>query len=246
MNDSLGDRMKAYEDTHRIKLTHRAPKVIRLDGKAFHTFTKNLPPFSLQIVDAMNTAATKLMDEIGGSARMAYLQSDECSIVLNDSLHLYSQAWFDNNVQKIVSVASSIFTVTFNKVFNDVTVNAEPGYFDARVIQLPDINELTNYLVWRQADAVRNSIQSCAQARYSHSELHGWSCQQLIERMKTEKGFDWNTANPWIKQGSVVYDETVTSPLFKEDRKFVSDRYFPRKEQEDSGESTTTNVIITA
>jgi tRNA(His) 5'-end guanylyltransferase len=38
--DSLGDRMKEYENISRIYLTRRMPAIIRIDGKAFHSFTR--------------------------------------------------------------------------------------------------------------------------------------------------------------------------------------------------------------
>lgn len=44
--DSLGDRMKTYEAVPKVKLVRRMPVIIRLDGKAFHTFTRGfVKPF---------------------------------------------------------------------------------------------------------------------------------------------------------------------------------------------------------
>lgn len=41
MKDSLGDRMKAqYEDRTRVILPRRTYTLVRVDGKAFHTFTR--------------------------------------------------------------------------------------------------------------------------------------------------------------------------------------------------------------
>ena len=36
--DSLGDRMKSYENITRTYLPSRVPIIIRIDGKAFHRF----------------------------------------------------------------------------------------------------------------------------------------------------------------------------------------------------------------
>ena len=42
VNDDLGRRMKEfYETIPKFKLYRRTPVAIRLDGKAFHTFTRN-------------------------------------------------------------------------------------------------------------------------------------------------------------------------------------------------------------
>ena len=38
--NSLGDRMKEYERTSDTKLVRRLPMIVRLDGKAFHSWTK--------------------------------------------------------------------------------------------------------------------------------------------------------------------------------------------------------------
>ena len=46
--DSLGDRMKRYEGVSRTYLVRRMPVIIRIDGKAFHTFTKGFQkPFDM-------------------------------------------------------------------------------------------------------------------------------------------------------------------------------------------------------
>jgi len=43
MKDSLGDRMKNnYENITRTFLPRRTHTIIRLDGKAFHTFTRGM------------------------------------------------------------------------------------------------------------------------------------------------------------------------------------------------------------
>lgn len=53
-NDSLGDRMKGYEGVSRNFLTRRVPAIIRLDGKAFHTFTKGMKkPFDSVLTQTM-------------------------------------------------------------------------------------------------------------------------------------------------------------------------------------------------
>lgn len=242
--------MKAYEDVHRVKLTDRCPKVIRLDGKAFHTYTAKLPAHDAAIPMAMHMATEALMKEMGGVARMAYVQSDECSIVMNDCLTLQSQPWFDNKLQKLTSVAASIFTAHFNSAVKVVPNVLGTGvldvpqyaYFDARVIQLPDINELTNYLIWRQVDAIRNSIQMCAQERFSHTELHKKSVKDMLAMMK-DKGFDWEAQTPGIKYGFVI-DKTKYAkyPVFKEDRNFVMERYLPEKAEEPEASNPSPNA----
>ena len=115
MIDKLGDRMKKnYEDRTRTLLPRRTYTIIRIDGKAFHTYTRGLKrPFDSDLMLDMDTTAAYLCKNIMG-AKMAYVQSDEISLVLTDFDQLGSQAWFDNNVQKMASVSASMTTASFN------------------------------------------------------------------------------------------------------------------------------------
>lgn len=111
---SLGNRMKEnYENRERRKLTRRTPVILRLDGVAFHTYTKGfVKPFDYILMDLMQKTTKRLCDKIQG-AEFAYTQSDEISIFLKDYNRLTSEAWFDYNVQKMCSVAASMATRIF-------------------------------------------------------------------------------------------------------------------------------------
>lgn len=54
MKDELGDRMKSYyENRSKTFLARRTPVIIRLDGKAFHTFTRGFnKPFDEAMCNA--------------------------------------------------------------------------------------------------------------------------------------------------------------------------------------------------
>lgn len=70
-NDSLGDRMKGYENIWKTKLPRRMPMIIRVDGKAFHTYTKNcVKPFDINLASLMDNTAKHLCENIQG-ARIA-------------------------------------------------------------------------------------------------------------------------------------------------------------------------------
>ena len=225
MKDALGNRMKEfYEDRTRIKLPRRTFTIIRVDGKAFHTYTKGLKrPFDEDLVSDMNATAAYLCQKIQG-AKMAYVQSDEISIIITDFDDIGTHAWFDNNVQKMASVAASIATNKFNELrtrrFMEVQLNMglneqtkenilgwfkrdHGAEFDARVFQIPYIDEVVNYLIWRQVDAVRNSISSVAQSLYSHRELNGKNTNDMQE-MIFQKGTNWNDYDSRLKQGGVI------------------------------------------
>lgn len=117
-SNSLGDRMKEnYENRSKTYLIRRTPVIIRLDGKAFHTFTKGLKrPYDEVFHGTMNSTMKYLCENIQG-CKLGYTQSDEITLLLTDYDTLTTDAWFDNNVQKICSVSASMATMVFNHVF---------------------------------------------------------------------------------------------------------------------------------
>lgn len=226
--DSLGERMKRYENVSRICLTKKMPVIIRIDGKAFHSFTRGfVRPFDDVLIKAMQGTAKFLCENIMG-CKLAYTQSDEISLLLVDYERNESQPWFENNLQKLCSVSASMATMAFNKTFELCSLTArmkdsvrEDGYelgnayknamkramFDARAFILPK-EEVCNYFIWRQQDATRNSIQMVAQSLFSHKELQNKNCYQLQEMMFQEKGNNWNDYATVYKRGSCIVKET--------------------------------------
>lgn len=222
MIDNLGDRMKSYyENRSKTFLTRRTPVIIRLDGKAFHTFTKGFnKPFDEVICSAMQQTMKYLCENIQGCV-LGYTQSDEITLVLIDYQKLTTDAWFDYNVQKVCSVAASMATLAFNRQFqrqivelsyngkldNDELTNsykrsAKAGaVFDARCFNIPK-EEVTNCILWRQQDAIRNSISSVGQANFSHKRLEGLDSKQIQELLFQEKGINWNNYPTKFKRGS--------------------------------------------
>ena len=208
---ALGTRMKEnYENRTRLSLPRKSYTIIRLDGKSFHTFTKGLiRPFDSGFVEDMNTTAKYLCKNIMG-AKLAYVQSDEISILLTDFETISTEAWFDNNLQKMASVSASMATRAFNeaRIKRLGVDNMKWAEFDSRVFQIPQRTEVINYLIWRQNDAVRNSISSLAQSLYSPAELknkNSSNMQELIFR----KGINWNDLNPSLKRGRIIRKTTV-------------------------------------
>ena len=123
VNDELGKRMKEYyENIPKIKLMRRTPVIIRIDGKAFHTFTRGFKkPFDKILIKSMQETTKYLCENIQGCV-LGYTQSDEISLLLVDYKNLNSSAWFDYEVQKMCSIAASMAAMAFNKSF---TKNAE-------------------------------------------------------------------------------------------------------------------------
>jgi len=202
-NDSLGDRMKCFEDAYRIKLPIRMPVILRVDGCHFHSYTKGCQrPFDEKLIDCMNDTAIYLCKNIQG-AQLAYVQSDEISILLNNYKTLETQSWFENNLQKMASVSASmagaIFTANSTKIFGEIRM----ATFDARVFVLPK-EEVCNYLLWRQLDSSRNSVQMVARSHFSHKQCENKNCSQLQEKLFQEKGINWNDLPTWQKRGRCV------------------------------------------
>lgn len=227
----LGDRMKEfYEKITRIFLPRRTYTIIRVDGKAFHSYTKGLEvPFDDKFINDMNETACYMCKNIQG-AKFAFVQSDEISILLTDFDTLNTSAWFDGNIQKMASVSSSLATAKFNEL--------RPGkiaLFDSRVFTISFNVEVENYFIWRQQDATRNSIISTALSLYSHKEIHKKNTDELQE-MCFQKGVNWNDFPSKYKRGRLITKETyekeggirsrwasTETPIFTQERKILED-----------------------
>lgn len=212
VHDELGQRMKEqYEDRTRYMLPRRTYTIIRLDGKAFHTFTRDLDkPWDLHLVDVMKRTMQKLCEEIQGCV-LGYTQSDEISLLLTDFNTDKTCAWFDGNLQKICSISASMATAWFNQLYNSTTEKREKmAFFDARAFTISDRVEVMNYFIWRQKDAVRNSISMLAQSLYSHKELHKKNVSDMQE-MCFQKGKNWNDVPAGLKRGYTCFKETKVS-----------------------------------
>ena len=218
-NDELGNRMKTnYEKIPQTKLMRRTPVAIRIDGKAFHTFTRGFKkPFDDILIKSMQETMKYLCENIQGCV-LGYTQSDEITLILQDYKTFTTEAWFDYEVQKMCSISASMATMAFNKEFskivyanfweeqdrsyyNRLLISADKGaMFDSRCFNIPK-EEVTNLLFWRQLDASRNSVQMVGRAYYSHKELHGKNNSQ-IQDMLMEKGVNWNDFPIHQKRGS--------------------------------------------
>ena len=227
VNDELGKRMKEnYEQIPKTKLMRRTPVIIRIDGKAFHTFTRGFKrPFDGVLGYAMCKTMEYLCEHIQGCI-FGYTQSDEITLVLSDYRKLNSDAWFGYEVQKMCSIAASMATMAFNRYFKqevdgfcynngenyekdspermrcDVYRNAvsKGVMFDARVFNIPK-EEVVNCIYWRQVDAARNSVQMVGQANFSHNELQNKSCNMIQDMLYEQKGINWNDYPTRWKRG---------------------------------------------
>ena len=184
----LADRMKRYEFVTRYYLTRRNPIIIRLDGKCFHTLTRSCDkPFDQSFIDSMVLSAKEVCREIQGF-KLAFVQSDEVSILATDYDELDTQGWFDYNISKILSVSAGIMSACFSRNFRRL------GVFDSRVFTIPK-EDVSNYFVWRAKDWARNSLNMYACSLFSHKELMN-KHSSIVHEMLHEIGKNWTTDLP--------------------------------------------------
>ena len=235
VHDELGTRMKEYyEQIPKTRLMRRTPVAIRIDGKAFHSFTRGFAkPFDEILIKAMQYTTKYLCENIQGCV-LGYTQSDEITLILIDYKKLNSDAWFDYEVQKLCSISASMATMSFNKFFAEEVRNFDLAWKHGFTPQSVEIQqehqkymevlyraiekgamfdarcfnipkeEVANLIYWRQLDATRNSIQMVGQANFSHKELQNKSCNQIQDMLMTQRGINWNNFPVYQKRGSCV------------------------------------------
>lgn len=204
MNDTLGDRMKQYESVEAgRRLSTTLPIVARLDGRSFHTFTKGLNrPFDKNFSDCMIKTTELLVKETG--ACIGYTQSDEIQLAWHTDNPI-SQIWFDGRVQKMTSQLAAQATLFFYREI----VKRLPDYadkmpsLDARVWNVPSKVEGANAFLWRELDAIKNSVSMTANEYFSVKQLHEKNSNQKLEMLQSV-GVDWNNYPTHFKRGTYV------------------------------------------
>lgn len=226
MKDVLGDRMKdQYESRSRTALLRRCYTIIRVDGKAFHSYCRGLKrPFDDGLMEDMDQMAAYLCKNIMG-AKCAFIQSDEVSILMTDFEEKATQSWFDNDIQKVCSISAAMATRSFNeaRLARLGTEGMKWAEFDSRVFQIADREEVMNYFIWRQQDTTRNSISSVALSLYSHKELHAVNSDQKQELI-FRKGINWNDLASRYKRGRMVVKEVYEKTPEQGDKNTSSTR----------------------
>lgn len=231
VHDDLGKRMKGYEAVAKTSLMKRTPVAIRIDGKAFHTFTRGFrKPFDDILISSMQETTKYLCENIQNT-KFGYTQSDEITLILTDYETFETAAWFDYEVQKLCSIAASMATMKFNQFFSeaakyDYKVKSDPflgkytgkdlelalkrvkaadkgAMFDARCFNIPK-EEVVNLVYWRQLDATRNSIQMVGQAYFSQKELNCKTCSDIQDMLFEREGINWNDFPTYKKRGTAV------------------------------------------
>lgn len=243
--------MKGYEATTKHQLLSRTPVIIRIDGKAFHTFAKKITrfdptmknqdtPFSTTMHEVMVQTTRELVGSIQNCV-FGYTQSDEISLLLRDWDTHETQQWFGGSHQKMVGVSASVATAAFN--FHAANIGFKQGtfadmaQFDSRVYNIPK-EEVTNYFIWRQQDASRNSVQMLGHYHFSQKQMHGKSNSAVQDMLMLEKGVNWNDIPTWMKRGTCVAPTYITAgvdeniPIFTQDRDYIDRMLVTPQERE--------------
>lgn len=229
---SISDRMKGYEKVTGFVLPQRTYTLIRVDGKNFSKYTKRFSkPFDDVLSNVMDIATIKTCEML--NPKLAYTQSDETSFLLTDFENIESQPMLGGKIQKLGSIVAGKFTAEFNKAMLQALANTSEdsrdfimdiindnvpeinAVFDARVFTIPDFREVSNYFIWRQQDATRNSVSMAASSVYSHNELNGKSNSDKQD-MLMDKDINWNDYAVKYKRGVVIkrgtYMKTTDTP----------------------------------
>jgi tRNA(His) 5'-end guanylyltransferase len=222
---TIGDRFKEYEAVNRCFLTRRLPVIMRLDGKAFHTITRKSfgKKWNIDFVNLMIDTAKAVQKDIQG-CNFCYCQSDEISFIITDYKTINTDAWFNYNVNKMVSISASLASSTFSLLYS------KPVCFDSRVFSIPQ-DEVTNYFIWRQIDATRNAIQMSAREYYSHKELNNKNTNE-IQEMLFQKGINFNNYSSIRKRGFCIIDGKVDCdiPIFTQEREYINRHVYIRED----------------
>lgn len=226
--DSLGDRMKMYEGMEAgRRLMPLLPVLARIDGRAFHAFTRGMArPFDATFSSCMVETTIALVRETG--ACMGYTQSDEITLAWH-SRTIQSQIWFDGRVAKMTSQLAAQATLTFYRL----VLERMPQYadrlptFDARVWSVPNQTEGANAFLWREWDATKNSVSMAASAYYSHKELMGKNSAQKHDMLHAV-GVNWNDYPTLFKRGAYVQRRVESIPFSAEELEHMPPKHAAR------------------
>jgi tRNA(His) 5'-end guanylyltransferase len=226
--EGLDDRCKGFEQAEAGRRAMRGlPLLARLDGRAFHTFTRGLQrPYEPGLSRAMIETARYLVQEM--IALVGYTQSDEITLAWYEPVDSASAYAFDGRFQKLASVLAGMASARFGKLIAEHVPSkaSETPHFDCRVWQVPTLAEALDVFVWREDDATKNSITMAALACYSERELDGKGSADKQELL-FQKGINWNDYPAFFKRGTYLQRKTVARALTDEERARIPERHRP-------------------
>ncbi|CAL3972235.1 unnamed protein product [Diplocarpon coronariae] len=214
MANSKYEYVKAFEQPD--SLIPNTWIVVRIDGRGFHKFSDRYAfekPNDRRALDLMNAAAMAVMNEMPDIV-IAYGVSDEYSFVFHRSSTL-----FERRSSKLVTTVLSTFTAYYIHLwsahFLDVPLSAPLPSFDGRAVQYPSVQNLRDYMSWRQVDCHINNLYNTTfwaliqnggfDAKGAEKELAGSLAADKNEILFSRFKVNYNNEPEIYKKGSVVF-----------------------------------------
>ena len=208
MQETLKEKCLKYRERTDYRLPHNSHILLMLDGRSFSKFIKKTfaLPFDERFVKLMNDTTVYLCQNIQG-AKIGYTQSDEISIYLTDNNTPESQLFFDGRLCKILSISAAMASSYFNAEVHKIIPDLALIQFDCKVWDVPNLNDVYAWFLFRQLDCIRNSKQQAAQTYFPHKQLMGLKADEQVEKLEQEKGIRWSEYLMGEKYGRFIYRE---------------------------------------
>lgn len=209
--DTFAARMRSHEAYSTLKLMPDAWTIARVDGRGFSKLTSAHfeKPFDAKFREHMSSIALAMVKDFQGV--LAYVQSDEISLVLSPDWAL-----FDRRIEKLVSLTAAKAAAMFSLASGQLVE------FDSRLWVAPSRRHVIEYMRWRQADATRCALSTACywtlrgegkSARQATSALNGTTISEKNELL-FERGVNFNELPTWQRRGGVAKWETFTKTGF--------------------------------
>ena len=226
--EALGDRCKSFGDAETSrKAMLGLPLLVRLDGRAFHSYCRGLRrPYDERLSSCMHATTRALIEEF--HPLVGYTQSDEITLAWHLPSDSRSQYPFDGKLQKLCSVLAGFASATFaREALTSLPEKQEQvPHFDARAWQVPTLAEALEVFAWREDDAVKNSVQMAARSVASHKDLDGKGRKDQLDILHSA-GIKWNDYPAFFKRGIYFRRVTRERTLTKEERERIPERFRP-------------------
>lgn len=229
--DAFGDRCKGFEMAEAGRKAQAGlPLLARLDGRAFHTFTRGLErPYDARFNRLMAMTTHYLVQET--HALIGYTQSDEISLLwhLPDPA---SELPFGGRFQKLTSILAGLASAKLNRLLPEVLPLRASWIpvFDCRAWQVPTREDALDVFIWREDDCIKNSVSMLCRGYYSEREMFKAGRQVYLHMLK-KKGRDWNDEPAFFKRGTYVRRVTVERALTEEERARIPEKHRPAPDQ---------------
>jgi tRNA(His) guanylyltransferase len=225
---ALADRCKSFEAAEAGRRAARGtPLLARLDGRAFHTFTRDLRrPYDEAMSRCMIETARYLVQEL--NALVAYTQSDEITLAWFEPADSPTEYPFDGRYQKLASVLAGLASTRFYQLVLELMPAKvrEVPHLDCRVWQVPALSDAAEVFVWREEDAIKNSTTMAALAHFTDREIHGKDTATKQE-MLLARGVDWRAYPAFFQRGTYLGRRSSMQTLTSEERMRIPEAHRP-------------------